>query len=257
MTPIRNRTLTVAAIGSTVLAVSLLGLPSQAASTASPAHATRSRGGDLGTRAASYVDARQLHGSALAKADRRQVKDLTKADRAYYRSLGTQAVVSFDPLTGTVRDLGRLDGYLTGRSSAPARTVALSYVRSHLSALGLRHADLKTLRFRQDYVDSIGVHNLSWTQQAAGRTVFGNGLIVRVTRDGRVLAVQGSPVSDLTATVGESPQREQGDRDRRAHRVRRRRQGLARPRVRGGLPRWPRGRAPAGPTVTTRTRSGS
>ena len=202
VSPIRNKALTVTAIGSTVLAVSLLGLPSQAATsgTRSPAHSTSARGGDLRTKALSSYDARQLHGSALARAN-----GLTKADRAYYRSLGAQAVISIDPLTHTVRDFGRLNGYLTGRSSAPARTVALNYVRSHLSALGLHRGDLKTLQFRQDYVDSIGVHNISWDQRAAGRTLFGNGLIVRVTRDGRVLAVQGSPVSRLARLAAKAP----------------------------------------------------
>ena len=34
----------------------------------------------------------------------------------------------------------------------------------------------------------------SWTQSVAGATVFGNGLRVKVTRDGRVLSVQGSHV---------------------------------------------------------------
>ncbi len=206
MNPNRNKTLTVAAVGSTVLAVSLLGLPSQAA-TGGPASSTRisSHSDSSSSRSAGYYDARQLSGSSLTRSLRQQVSSRTKADQVYYRSLGTQAVVSMDPLTRTVRDIGKLNGYLTGRSSAPARTVALRYVRSHLSALGLHRGDLATLHFRRDYVDSIGVHNLSWTQRAAGRTVFGNGLIVRVTRDGRVLAVQGSPVSRLASLAAHAP----------------------------------------------------
>src|SRR5262249_7046746 len=110
-----------------------------------------------------------------------------------------------DPLTHTARDFGRLDGFLTGRSSAPARTIALNYVRSHADALGLSQADLKTFRFRQDYVDASGVHNLSWNQSVRGATVFGNGLKVKVTRDGRVLAVQGSPVSGLAKLAAAAP----------------------------------------------------
>jgi extracellular elastinolytic metalloproteinase len=194
----KNRPLTVAAVGSTVLAVSLLGLPSQAATSghdAKPKSPLSSASSDAVKPG--YVDARRLTGRTLERSVRDQVRARSKSDEAYYHRLGAQAVVSMDPLTHTVRDLGRLDGYLTGRSSAPARTVALRYVRAHLSALGLHHGDLKTLHFRRDYVDPLGVHNLSWTQQAAGRTVFGNGLIARVTRDGRVLAVQGSPVSHL------------------------------------------------------------
>ncbi len=106
-------------------------------------------------------------------------------------------MVSLDPLTHTVRNIGRTDGFLTGRSSAPARSVAMSYVRSHLSDLGLHQADLTTFRFRKDYVDTLGVHHLMWSQVVRGIQVFGNGLKVNVTRHGQVVSVQGSPVSGL------------------------------------------------------------
>jgi hypothetical protein len=206
VSPIRNKSLTVAATGATVLAVSMLGLPSQAATSGQHSAARNSaRLGASQSRAAGNYDARELSGQALAQSMRQELGSRTKADEAYYKSLGTQAVVSIDPLTHTVRDLGKLNGYLTGRSSAPATKVALQYVRSHLSALGLHKGDLQTLRFRQDYVDALGVHNISWSQQVAGRTVFGNGLIVRVTRDGRVLAVQGSPVTHLARLASQAP----------------------------------------------------
>jgi hypothetical protein len=207
VTPTRNKSLTVAAISSTVLAVSMLGLPSQAATSGhSPGIQSP---GTIRSESAHHtpgpVDARQLTGTALVKADRAELNSRSKTDTSYYRSLGQQAVVSIDPLTGTPRDLGRLDGFLTGRSSAPARTVAMNYVRSHLAALGLTSADLSTFHFRQDYVDAIGVHNLSWTQSVGGATVFGNGLKVQVTRDGRVLALQGSPVSGLAKLAAAAP----------------------------------------------------
>jgi len=207
VTPIRNRTLAVAAISSTVLAVSMLGLPSQAATSggAHRVHASNPRGGDATVRTPGYYDTRRLSGTALVKSDRQQVANRTKADKIYYRSLGSQAVVDIDPLTHTARDFGRLDGYLTGRSTASARTIALNYVRSHAGALGLIQADFATFRFRQDYVDATGVHNLSWNQSARGATVFGNGLKVKVTHDGRVLAVQGSPVSGLAKLAAAAP----------------------------------------------------
>jgi hypothetical protein len=194
-------------MSSIVVAVGMLSMPSQAATsgrTTQP-HAATARGGDATTRTPGNYDARNLSGPALVKADRQQVADRTPADRAYYRSLGSQAVVDIDPLTHTVRDFGRLDGFLTGRSSAPARAVALSYVRSHLGALGLAKGDLKTLRFRQDYVDPMGLHHLSWTQAVRGSAVFGNGLKVAVTRTGRVLQVQGSPVSGLSRLAARAP----------------------------------------------------
>ena len=59
-------------------------------------------------------DVRQLTGTALVKASRAAVNGRTKADNAYFRSLGSQAVVDIDPLTHTPRDFGRLDGYLSG-----------------------------------------------------------------------------------------------------------------------------------------------
>jgi extracellular elastinolytic metalloproteinase len=204
---IRNRSLAVVAIGSTVLAVSMLGLPSQAATSGGTprVHASNPRGDDATVRTPGYLDVRQLSGTALVKSDRQQVADRTRSDQVYYRSLGGQAVVDLDPLTHTARDFGLLDGYLTGRSSAPARTIALNYVRSHAPALGLTKTDLATFRFRQDYVDASGVHNLSWNQSVRGAPVFGNGLKVKVTHDGRVLAVQGSPVSGLDKLAAAAP----------------------------------------------------
>ena len=198
----------VAALGSSVLAVSLLGLPSQAAvQTARGAQATKPAiaGGESTVRTPGYVDARVLHGKALVKAQGAEVSDRSKAVSAYYKSLGAVSAVDIDPLTGTVRNLGRLDGYLTGPSSAPARSVALTYVRNHLAALGLTSADLSTLRLRSDYVDNVGMHHLSWSQEINGMTVFGNGLKVNVTRDGRVLSVQGSPVSGLAKLAASLP----------------------------------------------------
>ena len=205
--PTRNKSLTVAAIGGTVLAVSMLGLPSQAATSGGSARSQNSsvRGGESTSRTPGYYDARHLRGVALVKANRQEVTSRTKSDSAYYKSLGGQSIVSFDPLTHTPRDFGRLDGFLTGTSSAPARTVAMNYVRSHLAALGLTSADLSTFRFHQDYVDAIGVHNLSWTQSVGGSTVFGNGLQIKVTGKGQVLAVQGSPVSGLAQLAAAAP----------------------------------------------------
>jgi len=183
----------VAAIGSTAIVASMLGMPSQAADPTSSGTTTAEGAG----RTPGYLDARQLGAKAVDQARAQLVRDRSAADTAYELSLGPQAVLDFDPLTGTPRDFSRLDGFLTGPSAAPARDIALGYVSDHLSVLGLTSADLDTLTFRQDYVDDIGIHHLSWTQQVDGTPVFGNGLKVAVTRDGRVLSVQGSPVAGL------------------------------------------------------------
>ncbi len=200
-----KRWLATAAVGSSAIAVTLLGMPSQAAVHPDAAGRASDAGAQSGDRAPGYLDARQLPERAALKADRGRVAGEGRAEAAFAKSLGAQGVIDIDPLTGTPRNLGRLDGYLSGPSTAPARTVALNYVRQHLADLGLTQSDLATFKFHQDYVDPIGIHHLSWTQSVNGTPVFGNGLKVQVTRNGRVLAVQGSPISGLQQLAAAAP----------------------------------------------------
>ncbi|MDX6368343.1 MAG: extracellular elastinolytic metalloproteinase, partial [Nocardioidaceae bacterium] len=123
--------------------------------------------------------------------------DRARAIAALGTSLGSQGIVDIDPATGTPRNIGRLDGFLTGASSARASTVALRYVRAHLKAMGLSRADLKTLTLRDSWVDIAGIHHLSWTQSSHGIAVFGNGLKANVTKRGQLISIQGSPISGL------------------------------------------------------------
>ncbi|MGI8578908.1 MAG: M36 family metallopeptidase [Nocardioidaceae bacterium] len=116
---------------------------------------------------------------------------------AFAKSLGPQSIMDFDPATGTPRNLGRLDGFLTGPSSASASSVALNYVRTHLADLGLTSADLSTFKLREDYVDIAGIHHISWTQSYKGIPVFANGLKANVTKSGQLISLQGSPISGL------------------------------------------------------------
>jgi extracellular elastinolytic metalloproteinase len=120
-----------------------------------------------------------------------------KAFHAFIKALGPQAVVDFDPSTGTPRNLGRLDGFLTKPSSAKASTITMRFVKQHLAVLGLTRADLRTFTLRRDYVDIAGIHHLAWTQSVDAIPVFGNGLRANVTASGRLLSLQGSPVSGL------------------------------------------------------------
>ena len=121
------------------------------------------------------------------------------AVRALSRRLGAQSVVDIDPLTGTPRQVGRLDGMLTGPSRASATTVALRYVREHPDVFRLSAEQVAGLDLARDYVDIAGVHHLSFVQRADGLPLFGNGLKANVTRDGRLVNVTGSPVADLRA----------------------------------------------------------
>ena len=87
---------------------------------------------------------------------------MVRARAALAQHLGSQGVVIADRQTGTLRMVGRLDGFLTGASVRPAAQVGMSYVRSHLLAFGLNRADLRTFHLRQDYVDIAGTHHISW-----------------------------------------------------------------------------------------------
>jgi extracellular elastinolytic metalloproteinase len=142
------------------------------------------------------VDAR--HAGAAVTARRMSAAAARPAARRFAASLGRQGVLEFDATTGTVRVAGRLDGYLTRSSNAAPAAIAMRYVRSHLDALGLRRADLRTFHLTRDYRDIAGTSHLSWTQSAGGVPVFSNGLQAAVSRTGRLVMLGGAPVSGLT-----------------------------------------------------------
>ncbi len=185
------------ALASTSLATA----PSSAQSSepaAKPSPHERSAGGSAEARG--YYDARYgTSGTARAIAARGASKAASRgATRAFAKSLPGKAILDFDGTTGTVRMLARLDGYLTGKSKDPAKKVALKFVRKNHDALNLTTGDLKTFRLKREYVDIEGVHHLYWIQRIGGKTVFGNGLTAAVTKDGRLLTLGGSPVSQAT-----------------------------------------------------------
>ena len=113
--------------------------------------------------------------------------------------------ISIDPLTGTPRMVGRLDGFLDGPERGaridrgPRRTS-----ESHAKIFKLSARSMAGLRLVRDYVDVAGTHHLGWTQTLHGVPLFGNGLQASVARDGRLINVTGSPVSDL-GDVSTSP----------------------------------------------------
>jgi extracellular elastinolytic metalloproteinase len=76
-------------------------------------------------------------------------------------------------------------------------------VATHLAALGLTRADMKTFHLKRNYVDITGTHHLYWTQRIAGHPVISNGLTAAVNKHGRLLTVGGSPVS--TSALGKIP----------------------------------------------------
>jgi Zn-dependent metalloprotease len=94
--------------------------------------------------------------------------------------------------------LQRLGGTLTAPASGDAETIALRYVREHLSSLGLSASDLDTLQPPTSTTVG-GVTMLRWRQALDGIPAADSELRVNVTRDGRVLSVLGSPASGLSA----------------------------------------------------------
>jgi len=203
----------VAMAAATAAAFSVAGPTSASPSTNSAAFKASTSGFDSSSNARErkgYYDARQVAATGQAVAALKALKGPAGARVGALRTaIGPDAVVDIDPLTGTPANVASQDGFLTGRSSAPAKQVALSYVRRHLTDLGLRKGDLATLRLRKAYVDVIGTHHLSWTQSVRGVTVFGNGLEAHVTKAGELIAIQGSPVAGLgglTSGKSNSPQ---------------------------------------------------
>jgi extracellular elastinolytic metalloproteinase len=207
--PVARRGSALAASVAVTFAVGLGGTAIPVADAAPHASKTTSGAGDATSAGASdkgYYDARDGATSAQKAGLARSAALATsrRATEGLRTSLGLQAVVEMDGLTGTPRQVARLDGFLTGKSSQPASKVAMGFVRANLAALGLKRSDLRTMTLRRDYVDIAGIHHLSWTQSAGGVEVFGNGLQANVTRDGRLLSLGGSPISGLRAPTATS-----------------------------------------------------
>ena len=135
----------------------------------------------------------ELFDSRATGASATPSRAVARARATLAQHLGSQGVVIADRQTGTLRMVGRLDGFLTGASVRPAAQVGMDYVRSHLLAFGLSRADLRTFHLRQDYVDIAGTHHISWVQRAGGVTAFRSGLKANVTADGRLINVTGPP----------------------------------------------------------------
>jgi extracellular elastinolytic metalloproteinase len=136
------------------------------------------------------VDVRKADGGPVAPSERRARADLE-------RSLGDEGVVATDRISGGARLVARTDGVLTPRSSDPAATVALQYVREHPDVFGIGAPDLAGLRLTDRYRSDDGVTHLDYTQTYRGIASYDNVLLANVDEHGRLLNVGGSPVSGL------------------------------------------------------------
>ena len=147
-------------------------------------------------------------GKAGAVLQRRADKTVAKPPKDVVRlkrSRGVQGLVSIDPLTGSPRQVARVDGFLTGKSKAKPRTIALRYVKANRTAFGLSRAAIRSLKLRRDYRDVTGTHHLSFVQRSKGIPVFGNGLIAHVAKDGRLVGFTGSPLTSLAGLPTAKP----------------------------------------------------
>jgi extracellular elastinolytic metalloproteinase len=199
-----RRTVGALATAGAALALGVVGVPAASARPHVTVRDTVGKAAAAGRADGVAFDVRTGATPAQRKALERRAATVgsTGAAEKLRSSLGRQAIVDIDGLTGTPRQVARLDGFLTAPSGKPARAVALHYVRANLGAFGLSSTDLGGLRLERDYVDIAGIHHLSWVQYASGVPLFGNGLKANVAADGRLISVLGSPVPKLSAPAG-------------------------------------------------------
>lgn len=195
----------VALSSATVLALGFAGFSAAPAQAKDPGPAAGSARAALSDKATYYDSRRDAGPAKVLRGRAAQLSARPKGGVTALRTeLGTQGIVSIDPLTATARSVQRLDGFLTGPSRAAADAIALGYVRSHPDVFGLDAAAVSRLQLRRDYVDVAGTSHLGFVQQVGGIPLFGNGVQANVARDGRLINVVGSPVAGL-ATGSSAP----------------------------------------------------
>src|SRR4051812_15090987 len=152
-------------------------------------------------------DRAAVTGNGAGLADRSpQTAARVDADReALTDDLGRQAVLDVDPLTGSVRQLTRLDGALTAPTGDAPATVARSFARAHATALGLDAQDVAALTVAGRERSSTGLTVVRLGQEVDAIPSFDSALRVAVDHAGRVLSVAGAPRSDLPHDVTPSP----------------------------------------------------
>ena len=123
----------------TLTLAALMAPPLAVAASGSPAPATHGKDASSNTKAASdqvhreHFDSRRdgKAGEALTQKAARNAAKPRAQVASLKKSLGTQGLVTIDPLTGSPRQIARADGFLTGPSKARARDIALGYVRAN------------------------------------------------------------------------------------------------------------------------------
>jgi extracellular elastinolytic metalloproteinase len=171
-----------------LLGAVLLAAAGTAASGAQPGTAASVRPGGAAAADTAY-DVRQRRGRTAAPR-------ASAAQRRLSARLGRSAIVAPDPLTGGLRLVARLNGFLTEPSGASPRRIALDYVRRQ-AAFGLDASDLAALELTRSYTSESGATHLWWQQAYTGIPAFDQGLRANVAADGRLINIGGSPRPDL------------------------------------------------------------
>jgi extracellular elastinolytic metalloproteinase len=179
------------------LAVAGLAGTSYATGSGAPPAATQAPRGVSGQQPAdAYIDVTDQGVAAQIQARKSAaVTQHSRATRSFLASQPAETVLDTTGTNGTVRWMGRLDGFLTPASDLAPSRIALSFVRHHVAALGLVPADLATFHLHRDYRDITGTHHLFFQQRIRRHVVARFGLVASVNRAGHLLTLSGSPVS--------------------------------------------------------------
>jgi extracellular elastinolytic metalloproteinase len=143
--------------------------------------------------------------TGLAARSPRVAARVQDARDALTDDLGRQGVLETDPLTGSVRQLTKLDGALTTPTGAAPAATARAFARANATALGLDAEDVDALAVAGQERSTSGLTVVRFGQQVDSIPSFDSGLRVAVDRAGRVLSVAGAPRSDLPADVPATP----------------------------------------------------
>jgi len=131
-----------------------------------------------------------------------------------------EASVEADAATGAVSALTSQSGYLTDKASGAPMTLAMTFVRNNVAALGLEAGDLQGYAVTDVVYSKItGATHIYLQQQYRGIPVYNAQLQINVNRDGRIISVNNtflpgiaravrslSPRMQLPAAVGSAAQ---------------------------------------------------
>jgi len=113
-----------------------------------------------------------------------------------------EASVEADAATGAVSALTSQSGYLTEKASGTPMTLAMSFLRNNLTALGLEAADLQGYAVTDVVYSKItGATHVYLQQQYRGIPVYNAQLHINVNRDGRVISVNNSFLPGIARAV--------------------------------------------------------